>query len=218
MTSSQVNRINGIQFGILSPKEIRERSVAEITTQETYVGNEPVVGGLFDPRMGVSEYGKICPTDGLDSRECPGYFGHIELARPVYHIQFLNIIQKLLRCVCVRCGQVLIDKQNPRIMDILKKKGKGRWLEMVSIAQKIKICGAEREDGCGAKQPDKIQKEGVGKLWAEWKPSDGEEGRKQLLSAEYVLKLLKRISNEDCEILGFSRFWCRPDWNMEALQ
>ena len=29
--------------------------------------------------MGVSEYGKICPTDGLDSRECPGYFGHIEL-------------------------------------------------------------------------------------------------------------------------------------------
>ena len=26
---------------------------------------------------------------------------------------------------------------------------------------KIKICGAEREDGCGAKQPDKIQREGL---------------------------------------------------------
>ena len=89
---SNVNRIKGIQFGILSPQEIRDRSVAEITTQETYTGNEPVVGGLFDPRMGVSEYGKICPTDGLDSRECPGYFGHIELARPVFHIQFLQAL------------------------------------------------------------------------------------------------------------------------------
>ena len=27
-----------------------------------------------------------------------------------------------------------------------------------------------------------------------------------------MLKILKRISNEECEILGFSRFWCRPDW------
>ena len=210
---SNVNRIKGIQFGILSPQEIRDRSVAEITTQETYTGNEPVVGGLFDPRMGVSEYGKICPTDGLDSRECPGYFGHIELARPVFHIQFLNIIQKLLRCVCIRCGQILVDKNNEKLLEILKKKGKQRWTEMISIAQKIKFCGSEREDGCGAKQPDKIQKEGVGKLYAEWKAtSSGEEARKQNLTAEYVLKVLKRISNEDCEFLGFSRFWCRPDW------
>ena len=93
--------------------------------------------------MGVSEYGKICPTDGLDSRECPGYFGHIELARPVYHYHYLNIIQKILRCVCVRCGQILIDKNNPKISEILKKKKQNRWMDMISISQKIKVCGAE---------------------------------------------------------------------------
>ena len=164
--------------------------------------------------MGVSEYGRICPTDGLDSRECPGYFGHIELSRPVFYIQFLPIVQKLLNCVCIRCGQILIDKNNEKTLDILKKKGKNRWTKMISIAQKIKVCGAEREDGCGAIQPDKIQKEGVGKLFAEWKAnsSTGEEARRQVLTTEYVLKILRRISNEDCEFLGFSRFWCRPDW------
>ena len=138
--NAQVSKIKGIQFGIMSPNEIRDRSVAEITTQETYTGNEPVVGGLFDPRMGVSEYGRICPTDGLDSRECPGYFGHIELSRPVFYIQFLPIVQKLLNCVCIRCGQILIDKNNEKTLDILKKKGKNRWTKMISIAQKIKVC------------------------------------------------------------------------------
>ena len=26
------------------------------------------------------------------------------------------------------------------------------------------------------------------------------------------MKLFRRISDDDCEILGFSRYWCRPDW------
>ena len=28
------------------------------------MNNKPVVGGLFDPRMGTLEPGIICPTDG----------------------------------------------------------------------------------------------------------------------------------------------------------
>ena len=48
-------KIIGIQFSILSPEEIRKGSVAEITNRDTYINNKPVVGGLFDPRMGVLE-------------------------------------------------------------------------------------------------------------------------------------------------------------------
>ena len=91
------------------------------------------------------------------------------MSRPVFSYQFFPIVQKLLNCICIRCGQILIDKNNEKTLDILKKKGKNRWTKMISIAQKIKVCGSEREDGCGAIQPDKIQKEGVGKLFAEWK-------------------------------------------------
>ena len=52
-----ISRIIGIQFSILSPEEIRKGSVAEITSRDTYVGNKPVIGGLFDPRMGVQDPG-----------------------------------------------------------------------------------------------------------------------------------------------------------------
>ena len=78
--------ILGIQFSILSPDDIRKSSVAEITNKETYVNNKAVVNGLFDTRMGVLDPGLICPTDGLDYIQSPGYFGHLELARPVFYI------------------------------------------------------------------------------------------------------------------------------------
>ena len=65
------SKIIGIQFSILSPDEIRKGSVAEITSRDTYINNKPVIGGLFDPRMGVLEPGLICPTDGLDYMQTP---------------------------------------------------------------------------------------------------------------------------------------------------
>ena len=55
---------------------------------------------LFDPRMGVLDPGFICPTDGLNYMETPGYFGHLELARPVFlHSIFEVLSLKFCRCV-----------------------------------------------------------------------------------------------------------------------
>jgi DNA-directed RNA polymerase beta' subunit len=75
------SKIIGIQFSLLSPEEIERNSVAEITNKETYNGMKPKIGGLFDPRMGVLEPGLVCPTDGENYINCPGYFGHIEYAK-----------------------------------------------------------------------------------------------------------------------------------------
>merc|ERR1711898_55185 len=105
------SKIIGIQFSVLSPEEIRKSSVAEITSRDTYINNKPIIGGLFDPRMGVLDPGLICPTDGLNYMETPGYFGHIELAKPVYYIQYLETLKKILRCVCFKCSKLLIDKE-----------------------------------------------------------------------------------------------------------
>lgn len=62
--------------------EIRRQSVANIVSRDTFVNGKPVIGGLFDPRMGVLEPGLVCPTDGHNYINTPGYFGHIELATP----------------------------------------------------------------------------------------------------------------------------------------
>jgi DNA-directed RNA polymerase II subunit RPB1 len=223
MKNTRCSKIIGIQFSILSPEEIRKGSVAEITSRETYNNNKPVIGGLFDPRMGVLESGLICPTDGLDYMKTPGYFGHIELARPVYYIQYLSTVLKILKCVCFKCSKLKISKT--KYKQALKMLADARWKYVFSIASKIGRCGEDIEDGCGCLQPSKIRKEGLSTVYAEWakdKPDleggvilEGDTGTSTMvikITPEIVLKILKRISDEDVFFMGFNPLWSRPDW------
>ena len=207
-------KIIGVQFSILSPDEIRKGSVAEITNRDTYINNKPVIGGLFDPRMGVLEPGLICPTDGLDYIKTPGYFGHIELAKPVYYIQYLPTIIKILRCTCIKCSKLLISKEKHK--ELLNLLPDERWNKVFQLASKIKRCGEATDDGCGCKQPNKIKKENLATLIAEWDDVDtGEDDSSKLsikLTPEKVMKLFKRISDDNVNFMGFSSLWSRPEW------
>ena len=75
----------------------------------TMEGGRPKLLGLMDPRQGVIERRQRCQTCAGDMSSCPGHFGHIELARPVFHVGFLNKIVRILRCVCHYCSKLLID-------------------------------------------------------------------------------------------------------------
>jgi DNA-directed RNA polymerase II subunit RPB1 len=206
-----ISKVVGIQFSMLSPDEIRKGSVAKITSKDTYINGKPVIGGLFDPRMGVLEPGLICPTDGLDYMQTPGYSGHIELARPVFYVQHLSTIQKIMRCVCFKCGKLLVSKE--KYKQALKLQGDARWKYVFSLASKLKRCGEDTEDGCGCLQPNKIRKEGLATIYAEWK---GEEANSEpmvvKITPEIILKIFKRISDEDVSFMGFSPVYSRPDW------
>jgi DNA-directed RNA polymerase II subunit RPB1 len=213
-SSSEIEPILGIQFSIFSPDEIERRSVVEITSNNTYEGNEPKIGGLFDPRMGVLENGKQCRSCGQSNNNCPGHFGHYRLGRPVYYIQFLPMILNILSCVCVSCSKLLVDKEMRS--SIRLKKGEGRWKELMEASSNISRCGQETEDGCGARQPDRYKREGIARIVAEWEAIDGKEVKhdamKQPLEVEYVQRLFRRITDEDVAFMGFNPRWCRPDW------
>ena len=209
------SKIIGIQFSILSPDEIRKGSVAEITSRDTYINNKPVIGGLFDPRMGVLEPGLICPTDGLDYIQTPGYFGHIEMARPVFYIQYLATIMKILKSVCIKCSKLKISKENYK--QSLKMSAEDRWTYLSKIAANITRCGEDTEDGCGCLQPKRIKKEGLATLFAEWDNVNGlnDDDKDKLsmkLTPEIVLKIFRRISDDDVNFMGFSPVFSRPDW------
>tara|TARA_B100000768_G_C11282417_1_gene379433 strand:+ start:23 stop:4525 length:4503 start_codon:yes stop_codon:yes gene_type:complete len=215
MKQEHASKILGIQFSILSPEEIRKGSVAEITSRDTYINNKPVINGLFDPRMGVLEPGFVCPTDGLDYMKTPGYFGHIELARPLFYIQYMNTVMKIARCTCIKCSKLLISKD--KYKHALNLSSEERWNMVFSMASKVKRCGEDTTDGCGCKQPSKIKKEGMASLIAEWDTIEGVQAdNKDLLcmnmTPEIILKQFKRISDEDVSFMGFSPIWSRPDW------
>ncbi len=104
----RTKRIKGIKFGLLSPKEIRKMSAAKIVTADTY-GEDgfPMEMGLVNQRIGVIDPGLRCKTCGGRMGECPGHFGHIELAAPVIHVGYAKLIYRMLSATCRKCGRVL---------------------------------------------------------------------------------------------------------------
>lgn len=41
--------------------------------------------------------------------DCPGHFGHIELARPVYHVGLIDAVRQVLKVVCFNCSRLMIN-------------------------------------------------------------------------------------------------------------
>ncbi len=76
---------------------------------ETMEAGKPKIGGLMDPRQGVVDRLSRCQTCAGNMTECPGHFGHIELAKPVFHVGFLTYTVKVLRCFCFYCSKLLVD-------------------------------------------------------------------------------------------------------------
>lgn len=224
-----IQDVKGIQFSVLGPEEIIARSVVEVNRTDTYTGNEPVVGGLFDSRMGVLEHNKLCSTCEQKNIFCPGHFGHIVLAKPVFHAMFFDITRKILKCVCYRCSKLLVSPNttNPDLKQSMQKiaaikDNQMRWnayFKLCNATNKIKCCGDDGSVGCNAKQPMKYSKDGPMKIVAEWKEKTAEEDTKTSaeFSAEDVLRIFKRISEEDMKIMGFNPLWNRPEWMITSV-
>jgi DNA-directed RNA polymerase, beta'' subunit/160 kD subunit len=108
-------RINNIQFAILSPDEIRKMSQVKVITADTYDDDGyPIERGLMDLHMGVIEPGLKCATCSGKVDECPGHFGHIELAMPVVQVGFVKEIKMFLDGTCRQCSRVKLtpDEMN----------------------------------------------------------------------------------------------------------
>lgn len=204
--NGDVTRISGVQFGIMSPQEIRHQSVVEVTTHETFNGNEPVIGGLFDPRMGVLEYGQKCATDMLSNKETPGYFGHIELSMPVFYAQYFPMVQKIAKCICHHCGTRLVTFTDEEKEEHLSKSKKNRWLYIVDKSKKVKTCPS-----CELEVPIKFVKTDLCKFHAQIQDATGAD-TKVHFTPEYTLRLFQRITKEDCDIMGFDAKFCHPSW------
>ena len=207
------SKIVGIQFSLFSPEEIEKSSVVEITNKETYVGLKPKIGGLFDPRMGVLEPGMICPTDSMNYIQCPGYFGHIRLAKPVFYIQYLDTIINVMKCVCIKCGRLRISKKENNYM--LGYSSKKRYKHILERYKQKSRCGDENEDGCGCLQPHRIRQTGFATIVASWVDEEDNKEKEDLqltFTPEMVIQLFKKISDEDVNFMGLSNIWSRPEW------
>ena len=194
-------RVEGIKFNVLSPDSIRKMSVVQVTSQDLYENNLPKFFGLFDPKMGPYDKNFLCKTCKHTYMKCPGHFGHIELAEPVYNIHFMNILKKLLACVCFTCSKLMFDKTNEKKLKILKKKNRQKKFQYV-FSNSLKQCMH-----CARTQP-KFTKDGLFLFVVVG--SKVTKDTKMKLYAKKCLEILKRISEEDSKLLGFMDN--KPEW------
>lgn len=107
--------VQRVSFHLLTPDQIRKLSVKAITQTELYdTLNHPIKGGLYDPALGPVERNARCGTCGLNSNQCPGHFGHIDLPVPVYAPLLFAQMFQLLKQTCLychhfRCGTLKVD-------------------------------------------------------------------------------------------------------------
>ncbi|MBI2653020.1 DNA-directed RNA polymerase subunit A', partial [Candidatus Woesearchaeota archaeon] len=199
-------QVKSIVFSVLSPKMIKKMASAKIVTPELYdKEGYPVDGGLMDIRLGVIDPGLRCKTCGSKLKECIGHFGYIELARPIIHVKFVNIIMTLLKCTCRECGRILIpDNKIGKIKETLDQVEKESGVE--ERRQKVKeiIAGLKTINkcpNCKAKQK-KISLE---------KPTTFLEEDKRISPIE-IRARLEKIPDGDCEIFGLKVPHVRPEW------
>ncbi|QSL64587.1 hypothetical protein MERGE_001888 [Pneumocystis wakefieldiae] len=185
-SSAVLRQVQEVQFGILSPEEIRAMSVAKIEYPETMdeSGHRPRIGGLLDPRLGTIDRNFKCQTCGESMAECPGHFGHIELAKPsspkFVESQRYRDPKSRLIAVWNVCKTKMICEIDPPVNDDYGAKS---------------IIG---HGGCGNPQPI-IRKDGL-KLWATYKKSKDSESD---LPDRRLLTPLEMGLNEE---------YARPDW------
>lgn len=209
MTAGITKRIGSIKFSCVSPDEIRKMSATKIITADTYDDEGyPIDMGLMDPHMGVIEPGLRCKTCGCKVDECPGHFGHIDLAMPVIHVGFIKDIKMLLESTCCQCGRLMLSEDQIRIrLDSMEKMEEygGDTVEFKNYSKET----AKDASGkgvcpyCGAEQI-KIKLD---------KPTTFREvNDNHKMTAKEVRERLERIPDDDLRALGIDPETCRPEW------
>ncbi len=203
-------QVEGIKFGILSPNMIRKFSVVEVNTADTYDEDGiPIMGGLMDGRLGTLEPRQRCKTCGNTATECPGHFGHIELAVPIIHVEFTKLIYKLLRTTCGNCGRVSLP--DDRISEIKVEMNKQE--EMYGSVLDDFYKDVEKEaikysncPHCGMRI-FKIKFNKPTSFYEEIR-----DGGARILNPNMIRERLERIPDEDLIILGINPEVARPEW------
>jgi len=210
MEENIYKKVTSVVFGMLSPEIIKKMAVTKVVTPELYDREGfPVDGGLMDIRMGVIDPGLRCPTDGKTLRDSMGHFGYIELARPVVHIKYIDMILSFLRCTCRECGNLLTEKgikieitdeDEPSLESeatSLRSEGKTRSTALKTV----KKC-----PHCQAKQFSiKLEK-----------PTTFLEAEKRLSTID-VKTRLERIDEETIMALGVNPEFAKPEWAILSL-
>eukprot|EP00928_Gymnodinium_smaydae_P047443 TRINITY_DN31665_c0_g1_i1.p1 TRINITY_DN31665_c0_g1~~TRINITY_DN31665_c0_g1_i1.p1 ORF type:complete len:1888 (+),score=418.53 TRINITY_DN31665_c0_g1_i1:157-5820(+) len=223
-SSAELKRVRAVKFTVFDADTIVGYSVAEVKHIDVYKDGNPIHGGINDPRLGPIDVRGFCESCGQSFKDCPGHWGHITLARPMFHWGFMKATHNVLRCVCYYCSRLLADPKDHRMINAMGLIAPKKRLQAVMLCcrskKKCMAVAADMEDpaenlvdeeskqfagGCGYAQPHYSVQDTV--MYIKF-PETGEElasgqDRKRPMTAQEALNIFKRISEKDIERMGF---------------
>ena len=139
MSGTEPTVLKQIDFSIWKAEDILKASVVEVTEKRTLDKGKPIEKGLRDPKFGPIQ-GGACVTCGKLKGFCPGHFGHITLAEPLFHISWVSNLIHWIKCACYHCGTSMVKESAP-IDDMLSPRNKMLNKLTKHLVSKCTECG-----------------------------------------------------------------------------
>ena len=187
-----------VEFGLFSPEEIISMSSCEINKTK-YEGT----GSVYDERMGVSGNNETCVTCRLDSRECPGHFGYIELNHRIVHPLFYKTVLIFLKIFCFSCSKFLLSVEQIHLKGYNKLEGIKRFKKITKNSDKLEICW-----NCQTVQPVYNYNAPNSQITVHLK----NDSTKHNLNVDDIAKIFDNIDPKDIELLGLKPEKSQPKW------
>jgi DNA-directed RNA polymerase II subunit RPB1 len=225
--SEDVKSITGVDFCIFTNKEVKRYSAVSndpfgINLPESYQNYEPIKGGLVDLRLGTCDIYLPCTTCGENANDCPGHFGHTELAEYVFHYGFLSHLKSVLQCICLQCSKVLIERLDNVFKKLINKKSESRFKEIKLLTKNISFCPncgtpvgkikkEEKESAASLKLI--LERESTSNVIDEKTGETSDQVKKilRILTPRDCYNILSNLSETECFLLGFNPKIQRPE-------
>lgn len=211
-----VKTVKNVKFAVLSPDRIVGESVANIHKHMTKGGE--LQGTLGDLRLGATRTTPNAVT-GLNNKLDPGIFGHCSLTLPVFHPVFFTHVHNCLKATCAACSALRetskVTAKSLRKMIKQKRIPRSKRASIVleqlgkSKATVCKFCNSPLPDV----HVDKTQILGFSFAYASTQEGNNKK-EKISQNAKTVHDILKKISDQDAELLGYDPATSRPEWMM----
>lgn len=202
-------KIFGLLIKYSSFKELKDETGNIVIDRELKLSNSAaeiqtgnmLIGTVKDHRMGVFSDEANCATCNKTVASCPGHPGRIELAKAIFNPEALPYIIKIMKCMCLTCGSLLLTKEDLTRKGVLRKTYRARLDAFVDAVKGVRCKSPGNE--C-LQNPtisaQETKKTNSGKIFAKNKKTDPGF---ITYTAKEILSLFEKLSEEDVALLGF---------------
>ncbi|XP_061361832.1 DNA-directed RNA polymerase III subunit 1-like [Gastrolobium bilobum] len=174
-------RVKNMQFSTLSESEVGKIGEVQVWRCNYYDSfKKPVHGGLLDPRMGPANKSLECATCHGSFLDCPGHYGYLNLALPVFNVGYLSTIVEILKCICKGCARILLNEDTCSVKKVAST---------LSIIHDCSKCNNDSVEELQSALSHIREARATNNLTA------------RILDPFQVLSLFKRMLDKDCELL-----------------